>query len=99
MRGSLAAVWREVGVEALGVGRVELVADRLRLDGRRGGELVSREVPLAAIETARMARAGHERIGQLPTLVLALAGRGETLLIGSLFGFGGLLELAETLMA
>jgi hypothetical protein len=90
------AVWRELGDDAAGVGRVDLDAECLYLDGRRRGHRVHRVLPLAQISGARRGYSELERIGGRSTLVLELTGR-RPLLISSVFGIGLLAELADCL--
>jgi hypothetical protein len=89
---SYAVVWiDETGV--VHVGRLELAADRLRLEGA-----VELEIPYSALAALHVGRRPAERISGRPSLVLDLAD-GERLRIGSVAGPGTLHEVTERLTA
>ena len=99
MAASLAVVWQDGELEPPAVGRLEVLPDRLHLEGARRGQAISEDVPLAEIKRSHVGRADRERIGGRQTLVLECLDRHGALLISSIFGIGTLVELVERLGA
>lgn len=97
MSTSLAVVWREGASGTPTIGRLEMLPDRLHLEGSRHGRWVKEDVPLAEIQRTHIARYARQRIGGRQTLVLERAGAQGALLIASVFGIGALTELVELL--
>jgi hypothetical protein len=79
------------------VGSLELLPDRLRLDGRAAdGSRCRRELSYESLAAARIGRVGSERLAGRPALVLERRGS-KPLLIGDADRGGALGELAERL--
>ena len=91
MAGSLPVVWTLGDDEAACVGKLEILIDRLHLEGKRRGSTVSHDVHLHEISGTHPAPP-RQRIGGRPTLVIE--GPVPTLLV-SILGFGALIELAD----
>ena len=91
MAGSLPVVWTRGDAAYPCVGKLEILPDCLRLDGKQRGSDVSDEVPLDEISGSHPALT-RQRIGGRPTLVIE--GPDPPLLI-SILGFGALIELAD----
>jgi hypothetical protein len=96
MERSLPVVWSLDTERQLGVGKLELLPDRLRLEGRLRDRPVVEDVPLAEVEAVHFARSERQRLRGRATLVIELAAR-PPLLVCALFGFGALAELADQL--
>jgi hypothetical protein len=88
---SIAVVWNRGRNQTPTVGKVELLDDCLRLDGRQNGNRFVHSIPFDEIEDVHVASA-EERVGGRPTLVvgrrlqppLQLAAVGGVGLIGDL---------------
>jgi hypothetical protein len=96
MEGSLPVVWTLEGDGRAAVGKLELLPDRLRLDGRRRGRRVIEEFLLSELLATRFGRDGAQRIGGRATLVIERSPL-PALLLSSVFGVGILRELADRL--
>lgn len=96
MEGSLPVVWALESDEQPGVGKLELLPDRLRLEGRRRGRRVIEEFPLDELSATHFGRGDRQRIGGRVTLVIERSPL-PCLLVSSVFGFGALGELADKL--
>jgi hypothetical protein len=97
MTAALAVVWCNGTTGAPTIGRLEMLPDRLHLEGSRGGKWVTEDVPLTEIARTHIARYARQRIGGRQTLVLDRVGAQGALLIASVFGVGALTELLELL--
>jgi hypothetical protein len=69
MARSLAVVWNRRRGETPAVGKLELLDDCLRLDGRQNGSRFVHSIPFDEIDDVHVARA-EERVGGRPTLVV-----------------------------
>lgn len=96
MERSLAVVWTQERYQRPGVGKLELLPDRLHLEGRRRGRQVTEEIPLSEVRGAHFATSYGQRIGGRATLVIERLAR-PALLVSAIFGFGELAELADRL--
>jgi hypothetical protein len=92
MRITYAVSWEEPDGSP-GSGRLELGTDALLLEGRNGGSAVTLAFPYRNISGLRVARAGHERLQNRPTLVVGLVG-GRSLRIAGVAQPGIVSELA-----
>jgi hypothetical protein len=98
MERSLPVVWSVEAEQGPGVGKLELLPDRLRLEGRRRGRRVVDEFQLSEVGATHFGRSEAERLGGRSTLVIERPAR-RSLLVCALFGFGALAELADQLSA
>lgn len=96
MERSLPVVWTLEGDERPAVGKLELLPDRLRLDGCRRGQRVIEEFPLSELHATRFGRRAEQRIGGRATLVIERSAL-PALLLSSVFGVGILGALADQL--
>ena len=96
MERSVAVVWMEEHHRLSGVGKLELLPDRVHIEGRRRGRDVTEDVPLREIQDAHLATKHGQRIGGRATLVIERLAR-PALLVSAIFGFGELTELADQL--
>jgi hypothetical protein len=90
---SYAVLWNE-DESPTHAGKLELGDESLLFDGLNGSSRVRREVPVAEVVSARIARGRGERIGGRPALVLARSG-GRVLRLASLSGAGALHEVID----
>lgn len=97
MESSLAVVWREGESGAPAIGRLEMLPDRLHLEGSQRGRWVEEDVPFAEITRAQIARYARQQLGGRQTLVLERVGAQAALLVATVFGVGALTELVELL--
>lgn len=94
MERSLAVVWKQEHDPPPGVGKLELLPDRLHLEGRRSGSQVTEEILLSEVRATHLATSHDQRIGGRATLVIERLAR-PPLLVSAIFGFGALAELAD----
>jgi hypothetical protein len=92
---SVPVIWVEDG-GAPSAGRLDVLADRLRLDGGSVAARRQRDVLFSEIESVRFGRTNGDRINGRQAIVLALADGGSLSFAG--FGRPGtLLEIAQRL--
>lgn len=96
MKHAVAVVWTEEHNRPSGVGKLELLPDRVHIEGRRRGRVVTEEIPLSEVRDAHIATIRGQRIGGRATLVIERLAR-PALLVSAIFGFGELAELADQL--
>ena len=72
---SIPVIWAVDGGSPFG-GRLDVHADRLRLDGGSRGARETRDLPFAEIVSARIGRGGGDRIKGRPAMVLGLEAGG-----------------------
>ena len=77
-------------------GKLELLAESIRLDGTVAGARVTRELPYDGLETLHVGRGRDERLNGHPTLVLRPL-HGEPITLASVGYTGALAELTEGL--
>ncbi|HUZ81784.1 MAG TPA: hypothetical protein VMU73_06020 [Gaiellaceae bacterium] len=94
MERSLAVVWTQEHEAPPGVGKLQLLPDRLHLEGRRCGSRVTEDILLREIRGAHLAANPDQRIGGRATLVIQRLTK-SPLLVSAIFGFGALAELAD----
>jgi hypothetical protein len=78
---SIPVIWAEDGASP-SAGRLDVLADRLHLDGGVRADRRTRELRYDEIVGARMGRDGVDRINGRTAIVLALAGGGTLSFVG-----------------
>jgi hypothetical protein len=97
MHASYGVVWRR-GAKALATGKLELLPQKLRLEGMSGSLPAKYEVPYASLCVVRVGRDASDRIQGRPSLVIERR-NGERVTIASVAQSGVVGELADRLAA
>jgi hypothetical protein len=92
---SYGVVWRE-GVLPLARGKLELLANTIKLTGIAGSDDVTREIPYAELATVQVGRSSGDRLNGLASLLLQPIA-GDSLTLSPVGQPGALGELAQRL--